>query len=303
MTVRAALGASALALAATVAACSGGGGGGGGATVIGRVQDEAGTGIEDASVALDSEVTQTAVTGSFRFSAARGWRTLDVTAAGYRRVTTEIKLASGDNSVEVTMVTCTPGIDAGCGTPTPTPTASPTPTPPNVVATFVGVNANVDPVPANSVFGAWTGSAVLTRPVGTLNLGNDADASDLAFSECWLDMAETDDWDGAGTPDHCIFWWEGEDEGAIVSALNDAVFYVRIPGAEFIAGNVVTFADGMTAGYYEGDFTVDGFRIADYGAPARAASEGTLTLGNVGMGDGQNVSITGQATFYIPNLP
>ena len=296
-------------LACLASACSGGGGGGGGsARVFGRVENETGAGIDDADVTLAGGATSTTLGGGFQLQSLKtGWAEIEVVATGYRSVTSEIKLASGDNSVEIIMVACTPGIDAGCATPTPTETPTPTPAP-NVVATFTGVNGNPDPVtPANSVFGNWAGAAILTRPSpgAPLNLGNDADAADLAFPECWLDANQTNDWDGMGTPDHCLFWWEGENQGGIVDpGLNDAVFYVRIPGDVFMAGmgDTLTFADGITAGYYEGDFTVDGFQIGDY-TLQRAATSGTLTLGNVGMNDGQNVSITGQATFYIPNLP
>lgn len=291
---------------ASIAACSGGSRADG-ATVIGRVQDESGAPIDDADVVLDGESTNTTASGNFTFAAKRGTSLLDVSADGFRRVTVELRIASGDNLVEITMVVCTPAIDVGCDVATPTPT--PTPTPPNVVALFVGANGNVDPVdPGLSTFSSWSGSAVLTGLANTLDLGNFAESasSDLAFSECWVDANETNDWDGAGVPDHCVFWWEGQDEGGIVNAspIDDAVFYVRIPGVEFTAGNTVTFADGMSAGYYEGDFAVDGFRIADYQPQTSLqAIEGTLTLGSVGMGDGQAASITGQASFYIPNFP
>lgn len=288
----------ALVLASLAAACASGAKADG-ATVIGRIQDEAGTGIGGATVLLDGDSTSTSGNGAFTFAAKKGTSVLDVTADGYRRVSVELRIANGDNLVDITLVVCTPVIDAGCeDEPTPTPTA----TPPNVLASFSGVNSNVDGVPPE--FGNWTGSAALDGAANTLNLGNDADMTvDLAFAECWQDSAETNDYDGAGTPDHCVFWWEGEDQGGIVNpALDDAVFYVSIPGAEFTAGNTLTFADGMTAGYYEGDFTVDGFRIAEY-TLQRPATEGSLQLGNVGLSEGQAVSITGQATFYIPELP
>lgn len=289
-----------LALASAGAACSGGAKADG-ATVIGRVQDQAGTGIEDAVVLLDGDSTNTGVTGGFTFAAKKGTSVLDVTAAGYRRVHVELRIANGDNVVDITMVVCTPVVDAGCDVPTPTPT--PTATPPNVVATFTGLNSNVDGTPQPAFDLNWTGSAVLTGAANTLNLGNDMDMADLAFAECWTDAAETNDHDNMGTPDHCVFWWEGENQGGTVNAaLDDAVFYVRIPGAELTAGNILTFADGMTAGYYEGDFTVDFFQISDY-TLQRPALEGTLQIGNASMNDGGSVSITGQASFYIPNLP
>jgi len=288
-------------IAGGAVACSGGEKSSG-ATVIGRVQDEAGTPIDDADVVFDGESTSTTATGTFTFAAKKGTSVLDVRADGFRRVTVELRIGGGDNDVEITMVVCTPVVDVGCDVPTPTPTPTPTPAP-NVTALFSGLNSNLDNGGGPLFDLNWNGDATLVGAATTLTYGTRTDASDLAFAECWIDAAQTNDWDGMGVPDHCVFWWEGEDEGGIVIAgLNDGVFYVSIPGAEFTSGNIVTLADGMTAGYYEGDFTVDGFRIADY-TLQRAATFGTLEIGNAGMNDAIAVSITGQATFYIPNLP
>lgn len=287
-------------LSAVAAACSGGGSSTGGATVNGRVQTELGIGIADASVEVGDSGTTSDGDGAFELGAKAGTRTLDVQAAGFRRVTADVRIASGDNRIEVTLVPCTPFEDAGC--PTPTPTATPSPTP-NVFATFSGTNADIS---GPSPFDPWTGSAELAGAAQTWSLGDAAESaltggSDLAYSECWANPGETFEYNGVGTPDHCVFWFDGEGEG---TTFPDAIFYVRIPGSVFVEDvpNTITFADGMTAGYYEGDFTGNQLHIPDY-TLLHSAVEGTLVLEANGTLDGQAVRITGQATFRIPTLP
>lgn len=284
--------------ASVTAACSGGGESTSGATVSGRVQTEFGIGLDGASVQLDGASTTTDDDGAFELGSKAGTRTLDVEADGYRRVTADVRVAGGDNRIEVTMVPCTAGVDAGCATPTASPSPSPTP---NVSATFGGTAADV---PTNS-YQAWAGSAVLDGASLLLGLGEDAESfllggSDLAFSACWEDAGETTSYDGVGTPDHCVFWWDGDEEGA---TFPDAIFYVSIPGSEWMEGvpNLITFGDGMTAGYYEGTLGLP-LQISDY-TLLNPAVEGTLVLAENGSSFGQPVSISGQATFRIPTLP
>ena len=285
--------------ASAVAACSGGGESTSGATVIGRVQTELGIGLTEASVSLDGSSTTSDEDGAFELGSKAGTRTLDVQRVGYRRVTADVRIANGDNRFEVTMVPCTPGEDAGCPTQTPTPTATPSPTP-NVLASFDGTNANV----ATLDFDPWIGAAALDGATTTWSLGDATDAeptgSDLAYSECWADAGETATYNG-GALDHCVFWWDGASEGI---GGTDAIFYVRIPGAVYVetVPNTITFSDGMTAGYYEGEFDGNQLHIVDYEL-LHEAVEGSLVLEANGLTQGQPVKITGQATFRIPTLP
>lgn len=269
-----------------------------GATVLGRVQDESGAAIPGADVSLDARQTGSAPDGTFRLAAEPGRSTLSVAAAGYRSLSFVMRIASGDNPVELTLVACTPGLDAGCeGTPTPTPTPATTP---NVVASFSSTNPSVNPL-AGGVVPTWTGSASLTGQAATLRLGEPGDAADVAFSECYASTDESNSIDGTEALDHCVFWWDGLDQGGLVdSGLPDALFLVRVPGTAWMAGNTLSIEGGtMTAGYYEADLLL----AADSYVLKRPATKGTLVLGQAGRFGGQSVSIAGQATFYIPSLP
>lgn len=292
-------------------ACTGPGSGGTG-FVHGIVHTGAGSPIASALVSLGSATSNSVADGSFSLSAVPGTHPLTVSASGYRTLHSNVVVAAGNaNALDLTLVLCTPGVDAGCGTPTPVPTALPTPSTVNVRATFNGVN-----MPSPGAISPWTGQADLDDGT-TRSIGRHAqEPGEEAWSECWKSADEntpTVSTDARSAIDHCwIVWWGGG------VAFNDAWFIVFVDGSLWNDGAVIdTTVDPANAaiGYYEGDAgsagaygvasppnTANLFLLRQNGTGGITQNQGIFRLQSAGYYAGQPAVLT-SGYFFIQNLP
>ena len=296
-------------------ACSGGGGGGSG-TVHGFVRQPDTAIIVGATVDLGGQQALTDVDGAFTMTLPVGTHTLTVTLAGFRTLQSQLLVVKGDNQVHLTLVPCTVGIDAGCGS---LPSTTPIPTPPgtNVAAMFVGTNIGG----GASSFPSWTGSAVLHYGAGNQRtIGEDGDfAEDDAFAECYKSNDQSKP-TVAGDPlsavNHCLVWFYGFNQGkdgGVFGSGPDALFLVYVGGPSWRSGAVLQFGQANDPVAQAAYFDCYG---GDPGTPAsgapyqqgvsvdreRDASAGIFRLSAAGYLPGQPVVLT-TAWFVVPSLP
>ena len=302
--------------AAVGVACSGGGGGGGSGTVHGFVQQPDTAIIVGASVDLGGQQAQTDIDGAFVMTLPVGTHALTVSLDGFRTLQSQLLVVKGDNQVHLTLVPCTPGIDAGCGSQ---PSTTPIPTPPgaNVRSMFVGTNIGGNA----STFPSWTGSTILHYGAGNARtIGENGDFSeDDAFAECYKtnDQSKpTAAGDALSSVNHCLLWFYGLNQGKDGGAFGngpDALFLIYVGGPSWRDGAVLQFGQKNDPVAQAAYFDCYG---GDPGTPASGApyvngvaidrefdaTAGIFRLSAAGYLPGQPVVVT-TAYFVVPSLP